>query len=82
MVMSFGSSLLCFGLLCFGTPQGVAFECDAVSIVNEAIEDGVGVGRISDQGVPFWYRNLASNESSVNNALLDKHRCSGARVTK
>jgi hypothetical protein len=31
----------------------LAGEIDAVGVVHDAIEDGVGVGRISDQLVPF-----------------------------
>jgi hypothetical protein len=34
-------------------PQTVASEIDAVGVVHDAVEDGVGVGRVSDELVPF-----------------------------
>ena len=42
--------------------QAVAGEIDAVGVVDEAIEDGVGVGRIADQLVPFVDRDLAGDD--------------------
>jgi hypothetical protein len=33
--------------------QAVAGEIDAVGVVDDAIEDGIGVGRIADQIMPF-----------------------------
>jgi hypothetical protein len=36
-----------------------AGEIDAVEVVDETIEDGVGVSRIADHGVPFVDRDLA-----------------------
>jgi len=42
--------------------QAVAGEIDPVSIVDEAIEDGIGVSGIADQLVPFVDRNLAGDD--------------------
>ena len=41
--------------------QAVAGEIDPVSIVDEAIEDGIGVSGIADQLVPFVDRDLAGD---------------------
>jgi hypothetical protein len=47
---SFGSrDVWCFGFL---STHGSAFEGDAVGVVDEAIEDGVGEGGVSDGFVP------------------------------
>ena len=43
-------------------PHAVAGEIDAVGIVDDAIEDGVGVGWVSDQLVPFIHGNLAGDD--------------------
>jgi hypothetical protein len=43
-------------------PQAVAGEIDAVGVVHDAIEDGVGVGRIADQIVPFVDGDLAGDD--------------------
>ena len=40
----------------------MAGEIDAVRVVDDAIEDGVGIGRIADQGVPFVDGDLAGND--------------------
>jgi hypothetical protein len=40
----------------------VAGEIDAVRVVNDAIEDGVSVGRIADQLVPLVDRDLAGDD--------------------
>src|SRR6266436_7247723 len=42
--------------------QAVAGEIDAMGVVNQAIEDGVGVGRIADQRVPLFDRDLAGDD--------------------
>ena len=42
--------------------QAVAGEIDAVGVVEEAIEDGVGIGRIADHGMPFVDRDLAGED--------------------
>jgi hypothetical protein len=34
-----------------------------VGVVNEAIEDGVGIGRVADKGVPFVDGDLAGEDS-------------------
>src|ERR1700686_278549 len=51
-----GSSLS--GLPFLGSAQALAGEFDAVSIVDEMVEDGVGVGGISDDLVPAVYGEL------------------------
>ena len=33
-----------------------------MGIVNEAVEDGVGISRVADEGVPFVDRNLAGED--------------------
>jgi hypothetical protein len=40
----------------------VAGEIDAVGVVHDAIEDGVGVGWITDQIVPFIEGDLAGDD--------------------
>ena len=43
-------------------PQAVAVEFDAMGVVNQPIEDGVGISRVADEGVPFVDRNLAGED--------------------
>jgi hypothetical protein len=40
----------------------VAGEIDPVRVVDETIEDGVGIGRIADQLVPLVYWDLAGDD--------------------
>jgi hypothetical protein len=40
----------------------VACKIDAVGIVDEAVENGVGVSRITDNVVPFVDRKLAGDD--------------------
>jgi len=40
----------------------VAGEIDPLRVVNDAIENGVSVGRIADQPVPFVDRDLAGDD--------------------
>ena len=42
--------------------ETVAGEIDAVGVMHDAIEDGVSVGRIADQAVPFVDGNLAGDD--------------------
>jgi hypothetical protein len=42
--------------------QTIAGELDAMGIVDQAVEDGIGVGRIADEIVPFVDRQLAGDE--------------------
>jgi len=54
------------------SPQAVAGEVDAVSVVDETVEDGVGVSRIADHGMPFVDRDLAGeNGRAAAVALLE-----------
>jgi hypothetical protein len=52
-------SSLRFGL---GTPHGLAVEVKTVGVVDDAVEDGVGVGGVSDEGVPVGDGDLAGDE--------------------
>jgi hypothetical protein len=42
--------------------QGVALELDPMRVVHEAIEDGVGQGRLADHVVPAADRDLAGDQ--------------------
>ena len=42
-----------------------AGEFDAVGVVNETVQDGVGIGRIADYLVPSVYRKLGGNHRGV-----------------
>src|ERR1700732_1395530 len=42
--------------------QALAGEIDAMGVVNEAVEDGVGISRVADEGVPFVDRDLAGED--------------------
>ncbi len=53
-----GSSLL---LLCLGPAQAFAGEFDAVSVVDETVQDGVGVGGIADDFMPAVDRKLGGD---------------------
>ena len=50
------------GLVGAWASQAVAGEIDPVGVVDEAIEDGVGVGGIADHLVPFVDRDLAGDD--------------------
>src|SRR5882724_2930277 len=43
-------------------PQAVAGEIDAVGVVNEPVEDGVGISRIANEGVPFVDGDLTGED--------------------
>ena len=45
-----------------GAAQGLAGEVEAVGVVDEAVEDGVGVGGVADEGVPVGDGELAGDE--------------------
>src|ERR1700732_3333610 len=42
--------------------QALAGEIDAMGIVNEAVEDGVGISRVADESVPFVDGDLAGED--------------------
>src|SRR6516164_338848 len=42
--------------------QTLAGEIDAMGVVNEAVEDGVGISRVADERVPFVDGDLASED--------------------
>ena len=45
--------------------KALAGQIDAMGIVNKAVEDGIGVGRIPDHAVPMIYRKLACHKSGA-----------------
>ena len=45
--------------------DGLAVELDAVGVVNDAIEDGVGVGGLADEVVPCVDRRLAGADGGA-----------------
>jgi len=49
------------GTLRDGFTQSLAGEVEAVGVVDEAIQDGVGNGRIGDHVVPVLQVELAGN---------------------
>ena len=59
--------------LLFGaSTQTVALEFDAVSVVNDAVQDGVTEGRIGDDVVPLRHGHLACDqERSFVVAIVD-----------
>jgi hypothetical protein len=42
--------------------HALSFEDEAVSVVDEAIEDGIGDGRVGDDLVPMLDRHLAGDD--------------------
>jgi len=42
--------------------QTVAGEIDAIGVVDQAVEDGISIGRIADEGVPLIDRDLAGQD--------------------
>ena len=48
-----------------GPPQALAGEIDAVGVVHQAVEDGVGIGRVADQGVPLIDGQLAGDDGGA-----------------
>ena len=49
----------------FGAPQAFTFEFDAVGVVKEAVEDRVGIGRISYGVVPRGRGKLAGDNGRL-----------------
>ena len=45
--------------------DGLAVELDAVGIVDDAIQDGVGVGGLADEPVPCLHRRLAGDDGGA-----------------
>ena len=45
-----------------GPAQAVAGEIEAMGVVDEAVEDGVGIGRVADDPMPFVDRDLAGQD--------------------
>ena len=51
-----------FGALRSDLSHAVSIECEAVSVVDEPVEDGVSDGRIGDDIVPIFDRHLAGDD--------------------
>ena len=45
--------------------RAVAGEIDAVGVVDEAVEDRIGIGRVADHGMPFVDRDLAGDDGGA-----------------
>src|SRR5208282_704227 len=45
--------------------DGLAIEFDAVGVVDDTVEDGVGVGGLADDLVPFVHRRLAGDDGGA-----------------
>lgn len=56
-----------------GAAQAVSSEVDAVSVVDEAVEDGVGVGWIADDIVPFVDWKLAGDDRGSSSMAFFKN---------
>ena len=55
-----------------GPTHAFAGEFDAVGVVNETVQDGVGIGRIADYFVPSVYWKLGGNHrGTVSVAFLE-----------
>jgi hypothetical protein len=45
--------------------RSLAVEIDPVAVMDQAVEDGVGVGGVADQGVPLIDRELAGDDGGA-----------------
>ena len=69
----------------FGPTQAFAGELDAMSVVDETVQNGVGVGRIADDFVPTVDRTLGGDHrgaASVTLALRRFPADHGARLRR
>jgi hypothetical protein len=57
--------LLLRGALGAGASQAVAGEIDTMGVVDEAVEDGVGISRVADDIVPFVDGDLAGEDGGT-----------------
>ena len=57
-------------MLCLGPTQALAGEFDAMSVVDETIQDGVGVGWIADDFVPTVDRKLRGDHCGAASVAL------------
>src|SRR4029077_9342693 len=66
LVFGFWREASCGSILYGGSrsssSQAVAGEIDAMGVVDEAVEDGISVGRVADDLVPFVDWDLAGKE--------------------
>ena len=61
-----------FGRLAAGAAQALAGQFDAMGVVDEAVQDGVGVSGIGDDLMPGGQRELGSdNRRSAAVSLLE-----------
>ena len=49
--------------LCLSLPHGFTFETDLVGVVNQAIQNGIRQGGVTDHAMPFLKRELARGDS-------------------
>ena len=62
-------------MLCLGPTQALAGEFDAMSVVDETIQDGVGVGWITGH---LWMPQRLTGESLRSGSLTRIIRCMAA----
>src|SRR5882724_5260511 len=57
---------------CFrsGSSQAVACQVEPLSVVDEAVENGVGIGRIADHGVPALDGELAGDDGGASSVAF------------
>ncbi|MGY3146424.1 hypothetical protein ACVWYQ_003423 [Bradyrhizobium sp. USDA 3397] len=48
-----------------GSPQALAVEIDPVGVMDQAVENGVGVGGVADQRVPLIDGKLAGDDGGA-----------------
>ena len=61
--VSTGSGLLAFGRA--GAAQAFSCEFETAGVVDEAVEDGIGVGRIADELMPAFDGQLAGDDGGT-----------------
>ena len=45
--------------------DGLAVEFDAVGVMDDAVQDGIGVGGLADEAVPFVHGRLAGDDGGA-----------------
>ena len=56
-----------------GSPQAVAGQAEPLSVMDEAVENGVGIGRIADHGVPAFDGELAGDDGGASSVAFLKN---------
>lgn len=53
-------------------PHGLATQCDAVGVMDDAIQDGIGQGGIAEVAMPLLDRELAGDDGAATlEAVID-----------